>query len=220
MLQQSAGVFKGFPCTSTQVTSRRGSSAHSHTLHTSCIITHWKFPIETEGNFFYHLQNGRFHCPQPNDLNLVTGKKAGETIFSTAYTLRSSHSAAVDHFWLHLLPLKQQIQRAKVSNATGARRFGIPLVTMQTTICSHPKCIFFVVSVQKPAYNFHSTLSHNLCYLLLWKGQIAASQKLHSFFIYIFDPVVFSFTKNIFFRGLKNTWEIYTSCRGACLWLH
>lgn len=203
MLQQSAGFFKGFPCARTQLSSRRVSSAHPHTLHTSYIITHSKFPIDTEGNFFYHLQNGSFLCPQLNHLNLVRGKKAGETTFSTTYTLASSQSAAVDHFWLHLLPLKQQIQRAKVSNATRAQRLVIPLVTMQSTICSLPKYFgiffFFLLYQYRKQHITFTPPFHTTCTICFSKsGKFAASQKFHSCFIYIFDPVVFMFIKNTF----------------------
>lgn len=109
MLQKSVGFFRGFPPPQVSLAEKL-SSTHSCALDISFIIIHWKFPMQTEGNFFSNLQNGNFFCPKPNHMNLVRYKKAGEIIFSTTYrVVESSAGTAVDHFRLYLPPLKLEI---------------------------------------------------------------------------------------------------------------
>lgn len=97
-------------------------------------------------------------------MNLVRYKKAGEILFSTTYIGENSQSSAgraVDHFWLYLLPLKLEIQREKLSNATAPWRFFTLRVAGQSTTCLLLKYYFFLSQYRKQ----HMTLKSlkNMC---------------------------------------------------------
>lgn len=137
---------KGFPHARTQFSGRRVGvpTPTFYALAASLVIE--KFPLQLRQVLILLAKKEVPSVPHPATWIWLAMRRL-EITFSTTYTLESNSSdgaAAVDHFWLHLLPPKWEIQRAKASDGTAATRFVTPTVMvsgLQVTRC--PNNLFY-----------------------------------------------------------------------------